>query len=105
VGGDAGEDGRGAVGGEAEEMEGGREGMDGAGSVEERRGRRTVGRGRQEGKERGEAATEGRWGGGRVWSARVDGIYLERRSSQPLVSDGRSEMIGQCKVSSKTAQK
>jgi hypothetical protein len=43
-----------------EEMEGGSEGMDRAGSVEERRGRRTVGRGRQEGKEIGEAAGGGR---------------------------------------------
>jgi hypothetical protein len=35
----------------------------------------------------------------------VDGTYLERRSSLPSVSDGLSEMIGQCKVSPKTAQK
>jgi hypothetical protein len=28
----------------------------------------------------------------------LDGIYLERRSSQPSISNGRSEMIGPCKL-------
>jgi hypothetical protein len=58
-------------------MEGGRKGMDGAGFVEERRGRWTGGRGRQDGKETGEAAAEGRWGGGRVLSREwMVGWYL-----------------------------
>jgi hypothetical protein len=51
---------------------GGREGMEGVGSMEERRGRRTGGRGRQEGRERGGGGRGPEGRGGRVWSARVD---------------------------------
>jgi hypothetical protein len=61
-------------------MEGGREGMDGAESVEERRGRRTVGRGRSEGRRRQRAGGEGVGFGLQEWMVLIwsaDHLYRQ----------------------------